>query len=109
MELTPAVQDLTAYCEPLYEKAESVIHQWSHIIRTARGAVWFVAVSGGTEREEQLAYTAGVWGFAGKSKKDFEQVLLSFKLKGTPRRKWVREMRDYIAGKKFQYFHKLLE
>lgn len=29
-------------------------------MRTAKGAVWFVTICGGTEREEQLAYIAGI-------------------------------------------------
>ena len=60
MELTSGMRDLTDYCKGEYKKAESVIHAWGHIMRTAQGAVWFVRVLGGTEREEQLAYTAGI-------------------------------------------------
>ncbi len=60
MELTPGMRDLTDYCKSLYEKAETVIHKWGHITRTTRGAVWFVQVFGGTEREQQLAYIAGI-------------------------------------------------
>lgn len=54
------MHSLTEYCKSTYEKAESVIHSWGHIIRTAKGAVWFVQICGGTKREEQLAYTAGI-------------------------------------------------
>ncbi|MBU7017826.1 MAG: HD domain-containing protein [Theionarchaea archaeon] len=60
MELTKSMQTLSEYCRLEYERAESVIHQWGHILRTARGAVFFVHVLGGTEREEQLAHTAGI-------------------------------------------------
>lgn len=57
---TPCIKDLEEYCKTQYERAESVIHRWGHIKRTAEGAVWFVSVLGGSEREKQLAYTAGV-------------------------------------------------
>lgn len=60
MHLTEGMQNLTEYCKSEYEKAESVIHQWGHIIGTANGAVWFVKVLGGDEREQQLAYVAGI-------------------------------------------------
>ncbi|MBU7046156.1 MAG: HD domain-containing protein [Theionarchaea archaeon] len=60
MELTQSMQTLTEYCKSGYKRTESVIHQWGHILRTAQGAVFFVHVLGGTEREEQLAYTAGI-------------------------------------------------
>lgn len=60
MELTHSMQDLTEHCKAEYEKAETVIHRWGHIIRTAKGAVWFVKILKGTKREEQLAYVAGI-------------------------------------------------
>jgi hypothetical protein len=60
MEVTPDMQMLTEYCKSLYEDAESIIHRWGHIKRTTRGAVWLVDVWGGTEREQQLAYVAGI-------------------------------------------------
>jgi HD superfamily phosphohydrolase YqeK len=60
MEFTQSMRDITEYCKLEYERAESVIHKWGHIKRTAQGAVWFVHALGGTKREEQLAYTAGI-------------------------------------------------
>ena len=60
MEFTPGMRELTERCKLLYSDAESVIHRWGHIMRTARGAVWFVNLSGGSERDQQLAYVAGI-------------------------------------------------
>lgn len=60
VKLTPGMHELVTYCRSEYEKAESVIHTWGHITRTTTGAVWFCTVLGGTERDTQLAYTAGI-------------------------------------------------
>lgn len=60
VEVTHNIQDLITRCRHEYEKAESVIHRWGHITRTAHGAVWVVRVRGGTVRDQQLAYTAGI-------------------------------------------------
>ena len=60
MKKTPGMQNLIEHCRMKYERAESVIHRWGHITRTATGAVWFVNVLGGTEREQQLAYISGI-------------------------------------------------
>lgn len=54
------MKKLTEYCKSQYKKAEGVIHRWGHIVRTANGAVWFVKVLDGAEREQQLAYVAGI-------------------------------------------------
>ena len=40
--------------------ADSIIHDFSHLKRTADGAVWFVRMLGGTKEEEELAYIAGL-------------------------------------------------
>ncbi|MBU7014030.1 MAG: HD domain-containing protein [Theionarchaea archaeon] len=60
MDIPPAVSQLTEYCKNVYTQAESVIHQWGHIWRTTRGAVWFVRTTGGSQREQLLAYVAGI-------------------------------------------------
>ena len=60
MDLSPDVSQLTEYCKNVYARAESVIHQWGHIWRTTQGAVWFVKISGGSQREQLLAYVAGI-------------------------------------------------
>lgn len=60
MKLIPGMHQLVNYCRSEYGKAESVIHTWGHITRTAKGAVWFCTVLGGTERDAHLAYTAGI-------------------------------------------------
>jgi HD superfamily phosphohydrolase YqeK len=60
MELPRTIDQLTEDCKNQYTQAESVIHQWGHIWRTTQGAVWFVRVTGGSQREQQLAYVAGI-------------------------------------------------
>jgi hypothetical protein len=60
MEVTTDMKKLTEQCKSLYSNAESIIHQWGHIMRTTRGAVWLVCEFGGTEREQQLAYVASI-------------------------------------------------
>ena len=44
---------------------------------------------------------------SGKRKEDFDKMLYAFKPEGR-QREWVVEMRDYIAGKKFQHFQDLI-
>jgi HD superfamily phosphohydrolase YqeK len=60
MDLPRTLDQLTEDCKNVYTQAESVIHQWGHIWRTTQGAVWFVKVTGGSQREQQLAYVAGI-------------------------------------------------
>jgi hypothetical protein len=60
VELIQSTGDLIERCKSEYEKAESVIHRFGHMTRTAQGAAWFCTVFGGTERDEQLAYIAGM-------------------------------------------------
>ncbi|MGC1120926.1 MAG: HD domain-containing protein [Candidatus Methanofastidiosia archaeon] len=60
MDISRAMNQLTEYCKNVYTQAESVIHQWGHIWRTTQGAVWFVKTTGGSQREQQLAYVAGI-------------------------------------------------
>ncbi|KYK38193.1 MAG: hypothetical protein AYK18_01180 [Theionarchaea archaeon DG-70] len=60
MELPSDIQELSQYCQSVYLTAETVIHRWGHIIRTANGAAWVVKALGGTKREQQLAYVAGI-------------------------------------------------
>lgn len=60
MEMTPGMRVLTEQSRALYGDAESIIHQWGHIMRTTRGAVWVIDVVGGSVREQQLAYVAGI-------------------------------------------------
>jgi len=53
-------KDLEEYCKKEYATADSIIHRFEHITRTAAGAVWFVKMRGGTQRQQELAYVAGL-------------------------------------------------
>jgi len=54
------VQALEEHCKQHYASAESVIHSWGHIKRTAHGAEFFVRTLGGSEEDQKLAYIAGL-------------------------------------------------
>ncbi len=60
MELPLDIQELSQYCQSVHLTADTVIHRWGHSARTAHGAAWIVNVLGGTKREQQLAYVAGI-------------------------------------------------
>ncbi|MBU3904908.1 MAG: hypothetical protein KJ906_02025 [Nanoarchaeota archaeon] len=60
MELTQDLIKFRDECIVHYEKADSVVHQWMHIKMVAEGSAFFVKVMGGNEREQQLAYVAGL-------------------------------------------------
>ncbi|MFZ3077936.1 MAG: HD domain-containing protein [Candidatus Aenigmatarchaeota archaeon] len=60
MRMTEDLMHLTEECKKIYENADSLAHRCGHIKRTADGAVWFVKNRGGTEREQELAYAAGL-------------------------------------------------
>jgi len=58
--MTKNLKRLAEYCKKEYENADSLAHGFGHVIRTAKGAAWFAEKSGGTEREQELAYAAGL-------------------------------------------------
>lgn len=58
--MTENLKRLVEYCKKEYENADSLAHGWGHVNRTAKGAAWFAEKSGGTEREQELAYAAGL-------------------------------------------------
>lgn len=58
--MTEDLKRLAEYCKKEYENADSLVHRWGHVNRTAKGSAWFVEKSGGTEREQELAYAAGL-------------------------------------------------
>jgi len=53
-------KELEEYCKTQYADAASIIHRFEHISRTANGAAWFVRLRGGTKRQQELAYVAGL-------------------------------------------------
>lgn len=58
--MTEDLKRLTEYCKKEYENADSLAHGWGHVSRTAKGAAWFAGKNGGSEREQELAYAAGL-------------------------------------------------
>jgi HD superfamily phosphodiesterase len=60
MDISSDIDTVMNQCKPCYKKAESVIHTWGHITRTAHGAAWIVKTMGGTPRQQELAYLAGI-------------------------------------------------
>ncbi|MGD2249012.1 MAG: HD domain-containing protein [Candidatus Methanofastidiosia archaeon] len=60
MDISSGINTVVTQCKPYYNKAESVIHTWGHITRTAQGAAWIVKIMGGTPRQQELAYLAGI-------------------------------------------------
>lgn len=60
MQMTEDLKRLSEYCKKKYENADSLVHKWGHISRTASGSAWFVEINGGSEREQELAYAAGL-------------------------------------------------
>lgn len=54
------VHPLVATVKSHYTRAESVIHSWGHVTRTAQGAAWITKTMGGTPRQQELAYCAGM-------------------------------------------------
>lgn len=54
------VKDIEDFAREEKKDADSVIHDFGHLKRTATGAAWFVRILGGSREDEELAYVAGL-------------------------------------------------
>lgn len=60
MRMTEDLMRLTEDCKKEYNTPDSLAHGLGHVNRTANGAAWFVCKAGGTEREQEISYAAGL-------------------------------------------------
>jgi len=84
----------------------SVTHDFSHLRRTATGAVWFVKVMGGSKEEQNMAYVAGLLHdivrpvsdrvcHAEASARESEKILSGFGIEPQARKEIVQAIGDH--------------
>lgn len=91
----------------------SVVHNFSHLRRTARGAKWFVEILGDNKKEQKLAYIAGLFHdivrpasekicHAKSSAKKSREILREFKLNKADLEKIILAIKDHREKSKWK-------
>lgn len=100
------IKEIEEFVRKRTENIDFVTHNWGHVIRATKGAVWFVKVLGGSKEEEELAYVAGLLhdivrpesetiDHAQASADEAEKILKRFGVGGEPLRKIVKAIQDH--------------
>ena len=107
------IKEIEKFVKNETKNVVSVVHDFGHLRRTARGAKWFVEILGGNKKEQKLAYIAGLLHdivrpvsnktcHAKASAERAREILKQFRLNKADLEKIILAIRDHREKTKWQ-------